>query len=80
MRYNQPVSQLKEAANPSHAHNLPRGYMGGGEGSGSSSSGGGFLGGGKHRRGHLPGRQRRNMSYGTIGSDPKNRPGSPTSN
>jgi len=45
MRYTQPVSHLKEAASPSYAHNLPRGYMGGGEGSGSSSSGGGFLGG-----------------------------------
>jgi len=28
IRYDLPGSNLKEAANPSHAHNLPRGYIG----------------------------------------------------
>jgi len=30
---------LKSVANPSPVHNMPRGYMGGGEGSGSSYNG-----------------------------------------
>jgi len=36
IKYDPPGSHLKAAANPSSAHILARGYMGGGEGSGSS--------------------------------------------
>jgi len=73
VRYDDPGSHLKSVANPSPVHNMPRGYMGGGEGSGSSynggssSGGGGFLNGGKHRRGY-PLESRGNVRYDDPGS------------